>query len=327
MKPRTVFRKKLSGVFAVPPLPRRSDARRSIDFEQNERLIHLIAAGGIKQFLYGGNAFLYHLTLGEYEQLLERLTGWPKDLWMIPSAGPSYGRAMDQAPLLRKHRFSCVMLLPCSDPRDAAGLEQGLREFADAAEAKLILYLKDEDNFGRDKEAGLDVIGRLVDEGLCLGIKYAVVRANPAEDAYLERLLRRVDRSKVISGMGERPAVAHLRDWKLPGFTTGSGCIAPRLSSRIFRCCEDGDFAAAEALRAKFIPLEDLRDNWGPAKVLHFATELAGIAKTGPLIPFVSPLSAGQIDKLAPTARALANEDEALAGSRRSTSHSEISPT
>ena len=38
---------------------------------------------------------------------------------VMPSVGPSYGRAMDQAPLLRKHRFPCALALPCGDPRDA----------------------------------------------------------------------------------------------------------------------------------------------------------------------------------------------------------------
>src|SRR5688500_5152850 len=134
----------LKGVFPVPPLARKNEAGRPIDFEQNQRIVDHIRAGGIRQYLYGGNAFLYHVTLAEYEALLDWLAGQADDLWMIPSAGPSYGRAMDQAPLLRKHRFPCTMLLPCSDPRDARGLEQGIREFADAAETKLTLYLKDE---------------------------------------------------------------------------------------------------------------------------------------------------------------------------------------
>jgi 4-hydroxy-tetrahydrodipicolinate synthase len=88
--------------------------------------------------------------------------------------------------------------------------------------------------------------------------------------------------------------VVHLRDWKLPGFTTGSGCIAPSLSRMLFAACARHDFDQAETLRAEFISLEDLRDGWGPAKVLHSAVELAGIAKTGPVPPFFSDLSAEQ---------------------------------
>ena len=64
-------RDSLNGVFAVPPLARKLDPTRAIDFEQNSRIVRSIAKGGITRFIYGGNAFLYHLTLHEYQQLLE----------------------------------------------------------------------------------------------------------------------------------------------------------------------------------------------------------------------------------------------------------------
>ena len=299
----------LRGVFAVPSLARNQDARRSLNLSESERLVRHIARGGVTRFIYGGNAFLYHLTLAEYEELLNWLGGFSEDLCMIPSAGPSYGRAMDQAPLLRKHKFSCVMMLPCNDPRDAAGLEQGLREFAAAADTPLLLYLKGEDNFGTNQMAGLDAVARLVHDGTCIAIKYAIVRANPGKDDYLTALLDRVDRNLVLSGMGERPAVCHLRDWKLPGFTTGSGCIAPRLTNALFGACSRGDFAAAERLRSEFLPLEDLRDAWGPARVLHFAVESAGLARTGPLTPYLSSLTPDQLQKLALVAKSLAERN------------------
>ena len=292
----------LQGVFAVPPLARRRDSSRSLDLAQNDLIVRHIRNGGITRFIYGGNAFLYHVTLAEYEELLEWLAAFNDDLWPIPSVGPSFGRAIDQAKLLRSYRFPCVMALPCSDPRDAVGLERGYREIAEVAETRLILYTKDEDTFGLDKNAGLDTVARLVDDGICSGIKYAVVREDPSQDEYLKSLLSRVDRKLVISGIGERPAVAHLRDWKLPGFTTGSGCIAPRLSQSLFEVCARGDFAEAEQLRTEFIPLEDLRDSGGPAKVLHEAVEVAGIAETGDVPPFLSGLSVDQVEKLGPVA-------------------------
>jgi dihydrodipicolinate synthase/N-acetylneuraminate lyase len=202
---------------------------------------------------------------------------------------------MDQAPLLRRYPFPCVMALPCGDPRDPEGLETGLREFAEAAGTPLMLYMKDETNFGADREAGLDAVARLVADRTCVAIKYAVVRSNPADDAYLTALLRRVPREVVISGIGERPAVAHMRQFGLPGFTTGSGCIAPGASQALFEACARGDWAAAEKIRERFIPLEDLRDAWGPARVLHAATELAEIARTGPTPPFVSAPAAREL--------------------------------
>jgi len=301
------------GVFPVPPLCRNDDARRSLNFEETGKIVRHIAGGGITNFLYGGNAFLYHLTLSEYEALLEWMSGADSSYLMIPSAGPSYGRAMDQAPLLRKHGFPTVMLLPSGDPRDAAGLEKGYREFAEAAGSPLIVYLKDENNFGGNLEAGLDAVARLLQDGICIGIKYAVVRENPSEDKYLDGLLNRVDRAHVISGIGERPATAHMRDFGLPGFTTGSGCVAPALSRALFEANRAGDYSTAETIRRHFLPLEDLRDAWGPARVLHAATELAGIATGGPIAPYITGIDAAQIEKLTPVAKTLVSQAVAVA--------------
>ena len=197
------------------------------------------------------------------------------------------------------------MLLPCGDPRDARGLEAGIREIAEAAGIPLILYMKSDDSFGSDKDAGLDAVGRLVRDGVAIAIKYAVVRDDPGHDPYLDGLLRRVERRRVVSGIGERPAVVHMRDFGLPGFTTGSGCVASSLCTALFEACRAADWSRAEEIRAHFIPFEDLRDEWGPARVLHHGTELAGIAPTGPIPPFVSPLDPAQLERLAPVARAL----------------------
>jgi dihydrodipicolinate synthase/N-acetylneuraminate lyase len=311
MKTTAIQPSDLQGVFPVPPLARRSDAARSLDFEQNERLLRHIEAGGLSRLLYGGNAMLYHITLREYEQLLDWLAGVSTESWLIPSAGPSFGRAMDQAPLLRRYPFPAVMLLPCSDPRDAEGLYRGLREFAEAAEKRLILYLKDETNFGADRERGLETVARLAREGICCSIKYAVVRRDPSDDPYLEALLKQVDRDIVVSGIGERPAVTHMKQFGLPGFTTGSGCVAPGLCRRLFEACRSGAWEEAQKLREAFLPLEDLRDAHGPTPVLHAAVERAGIAHTGPLPPFASLPTEERLAQIAPVARALRERDPA----------------
>jgi dihydrodipicolinate synthase/N-acetylneuraminate lyase len=295
----------LNGVFAVPPLPRRRDARRTLDLDAAEEVAQFIESGGITRFLYGGNAFLYHATLGEFEILCGWLASFPASRWPIPSVGPSFGHAMDQARILRQHRFPTAMMLPCGDPRDARGIEAGYREIADAAGMPLVVYLKSHDAFGGDRDAGLDAVGRLVSDGVAIAIKYAIVLDDPSHDPYLDGLLQRVDRSHIVTGMGERPAVVHLRDFQLTGMTTGSGCIAPRRCQEFFDAACLGDWRRAELLRALFMPLEDLRDEWGPARVLHHATEAAGIAPTGPIPPYVSPLKDKQITILTPVARTL----------------------
>ena len=306
MKTNNISLTDLHGVFSVPPLARNHDAQRSLNLAENDKIVRHIASGGVTRFLYGGNAFLYHISLRDYAALLEWMASYDEpDYWMIPSFGPSFGRALDQAELLRKYKFPTSMLLPCADPRDAAGLERGIREIADAVGTPLVLYLKDENNFGADKEAGLDAVARLVNDGLCSFIKYAVVRKDPREDAYLDSLLKRVSPNLVVSGIGERPAIVHLRDFGLAGFTTGTGCLAPRESQQILEACLAKDWATAETLRELFIPHEDLRDAWNPGKVLHHATTLAGIAEAGPLLPFLSPLSEEKLSQLQTVARAL----------------------
>ena len=93
--------------------------------------------------------------------------------------------------------------------------------------------------------------------------------------------------------------------WQLPGFTTGSGCVAPALSNRIFERCVAKDWDAAVETRSAFLALEDLRDELGPARVLHSAVELASIAQTGPVPPFISALSDDQQTRVASVARVL----------------------
>ncbi|MBI2686322.1 MAG: dihydrodipicolinate synthase family protein [Acidobacteria bacterium] len=288
------------GVIAVPPLCR--DASGMLAWDECRKIADHIIAGGVTRLMYGGNAFLYHFTLADYEQLLAWLTTFSDDIWCIPAAGPSYGRLMDQAPLLRKYRFPCVMALPCADPRDARGIEAGLRKFSDAAGTPLIVYLKDENNFGSDLMAGLDAVARLVQDGICVGIKYAVVRKDPSVDAYLTALLERVDRQYVFSGIGERPAIVHWRQFQLRGFTSGSVCVAPAQTQAIFNALRAGDFDTAAAIRERFIEHEDFRDAWGPARVLHASMALAGIAQTGPVPPFVSAISEEQQAQLKPAA-------------------------
>lgn len=302
---RRPYPEQLSDIYPVPPLARRNDAKRSINFAENEKLFRFLRNGGITRFVYGGNAFLYQITLAEFAELAHWLGGLTSQATIIPAIGPSYGRAIDQAPLIRKYRFPSVLVLPTGDPRDAAGLERGLREIAEACGAPLSLYVKRESDFGDDLDAGMEVIGRLVDSKICVSIKYAVVRKDPAVDPYLTALLKRVDRSRIISGIGERPAIAHLRDFGLTGFTTGSGVLAPKLCRALLDACARKDYQEAERLRAVFLPLEDRRDEWGPPRVIHAAVALAGVAETGPIPPFVSDLSAEQKNRLRPIAKEL----------------------
>jgi len=299
------FPEQLTEIYPVPPLARRSDAKRSLDFDANMKIFRHLVDHGATRIVYGGNAFVYHITMAEYAELIHWLGGLRSEATIIPGLGSSYGRAMDQAPLIRRYGFPSVLVLPTGDPRDAEGMERGMREISDACGVPLMLYVKHELDYGADIDAGIEAIGRLVDSKVCIGIKYAIVRKDPAEDAYLVKLIRRVDPSRIISGIGERPAVTHLRKFKLSGFTTGSGVVAPKLCRAVLDACRAEDFEKAGELREAFLPLEDLRDAYGPSKVLHAAVALAAIADTGPIPPFVSEVTPEQAERIGPAARAL----------------------
>jgi dihydrodipicolinate synthase/N-acetylneuraminate lyase len=95
-----------------------------------------------------------------------------------------------------------------------------------------------------------------------------------------------------MSGIGEQPAIVHLRDFRLAGFTSGCVCIAPRRSTDMLQALKAGDYDAAERIRQEFQPMENLRNRISPIRVLHDAVTLSGIADMGPILPLLSNLEA-----------------------------------
>src|SRR3954454_835812 len=210
-----------SSVLAVPPLCRNADY--SLNEAENAKLIRHIESGGIRTLLYGGNANFYHIPLAEYDQVLGFLAqSAGADTLVIPSAGPAFGTSIDQAKVLRRHKFPTVMLLPQVGITTPDGVEAGVRRFVQEAGVPALLYIK------HDGYIEPENVKRLADERVISGIKYATVRADPAHDDYLRRLVEQVDRRTIISGIGEQPAIVHLRDFRLGGFSSGCVCVAPR---------------------------------------------------------------------------------------------------
>jgi dihydrodipicolinate synthase/N-acetylneuraminate lyase len=118
-----------------------------------------------------------------------------------------------------------------------------------------------------------------------------------------------------VSGIGERPAIIHLRDFGLQGFTSGSVCVAPNSSMRILALCKARRWDEAAEEREHFLPLENLRDAFSPIRVLHDAVTLAGIADMGPMLPMLSNLADAQRAPVRDAALALRQHDGQLAPS------------
>lgn len=274
-----------ASVLAVPPLARKADL--SLDRDANAALIRHVEAGGIRTLMYGGNANFYHVGMYEFGAILDMVAALAGPAtWVIPSIGPDYGKMIDQAAVLRGHAFPTAMVLPPAPPVAPAGMATGLRRVAERAGRPLILYVKAE---GVLTPAA---IAALVADGVIAGIKYAIPRSDPARDDFLRALADAIGPQRIVSGMGERPALAHLRAFGLAAFTSGCVCIAPRTSQALLAACRAGDWDAAERIRALFVAAEDFREAHGFIPVLHDAVGFAGVAQMGPLLPLLDNLPA-----------------------------------
>jgi dihydrodipicolinate synthase/N-acetylneuraminate lyase len=295
-------------VLAVPPIARRADL--SLAPQANRALIAHLQDGGVSTLLYGGNANFYNVGLYEYAALLDFLAeAVAAETWVIPSAGPDFGKLMDQAKVLRERAFPTAMVLPPSSACTPDGAERAIRAFADAFGRPVIVYIKSE-GFLTPMH-----VERLAVSGVVAAVKYAIVRDDPARDPFLAELVQRIDRTRIVSGIGERPAIVHLREFGLAGFTSGSVCIAPRGSMALLAALRAHDDATAERVRTAYIPLEDLRDALSPIVVLHEAVTLAGIADMGPILPMLSNLAVAEHPRVRAAAMALLAHDRLLAPS------------
>ena len=214
-------------VIAVPPLARNQDY--SLNQHENERLVRHIEAGGVSTLLYGGNANLYHVALSEYAGLLQLLcdVAAPATL-VIPSVGPAYGTMMDQAGILQAFPFPTAMVLPHKEISTSAGIARAIHEFTRVFQRPVVLYIKHENYVLAD-----DVV-RLMNDGVISAIKYAIVRANPTRDDYLRALVDALGPDRIVSGMGEQPAVTHLATSDCRD-SRRVACVCGRIFRRV--CC------------------------------------------------------------------------------------------
>jgi dihydrodipicolinate synthase/N-acetylneuraminate lyase len=295
-------------VLAVPPMARNADF--SLNVGGNRALIRYLEAGGIRTLMYGGNANVYNLGVLGFEaemSALAELAG--PETWVVPSIGPEYGKAMDQAQILRDIAFPTAMVLPLGFPATQAGIAIGIRKIAERYGKPVIAYVKSE-NYLKPSDAGA-----LIRDGAVIAVKYGVVRKEPATDAYLSALLDRVEADRIVSGIGERPAPAHLIKFGLVSFTSGSVCVAPRLSLALLAALKAGREEQALELQTPFLPLEDLRDALSPIRALHSAVSLAGIADMGPMLPMLTEIEdPAQRRDIERAARVLRAKDEAYDG-------------
>ncbi len=294
-----------ASVLAVPPLARNADW--SLNIAENKKMIRHLEGGGVRTLMYGGNANFYNIGVRDYHkvlEMLEKLAG--EDTWVIPSIGPDFGKAIDQIDLLRSRAFPTAMVLPLQFPSTDDGLATGIARLSQFYKKPLIVYIKS-DGYLEPR-----TVGKLVADGIICALKYGTVRANPAIDPFLTELTQHVDPKLILSGIGETPAIIHLRDFGLQGFTSGSVCIAPRGSSKLLALIKAGQYDEADKIRAAYAEMEACRDSLSPIRTLHEAVTLAGIADMGPMLPMLSNIGAEHHARVGAAAKALLAFDQTI---------------
>ena len=74
---------------------------------------------------------------------------------------------------------------------------------------------------------------------------------------------------------------------------------------QMLHAIQQGEIETAESIRRWFMPLEDLRNEINPIRVLHHAVSAAKIADTGPLLPMLSDLPADAICRIEDAVRTM----------------------
>lgn len=291
-------------VIAVPPLAMNGDL--TLNPVENAKIAAHIEAGGVTSIVYGGNANFYGIDSPNFERFVDMAPGWVSDeCWLIPSVGPDYGRLMEHARRLKHTAFPCAMALPMMIAASSDGVAGALRRFADAAGMPVIVYVK------TDCYLAPAAIAALAEEGVLVGLKYAVPRNDLRQDPYLAAIVDAFGRDRIASGAGEHPGIVHMRTFGLAGFTSGCVCIAPAVSQALLKALQNGEDDAVEQFEAIIEPLESLRTRHGLINVLHDAVDLAGIAETGPILPMLANLGPELRATVAPAAQALLEAERA----------------
>jgi 4-hydroxy-tetrahydrodipicolinate synthase len=268
---------------ALPPMARTKGGE--IAKVEQAKILTWLRSGGITTFLYGGCANFFNQGVRHYADTLDVIEELAQsDDWVIPTIGPDFGKAMDQAEILKSRHFPSAMLLPLT-PVTAAGVSTGLRRLSDTIGKPLMVFFK-----SPDYVTAADLASMIKDGVLCC-VEYGIGGSKEKAEPFLAELLDRAGNADaIIDGAGERTITTHAR-FGLKGYTSGSGVVAPHLTMALLAAVKRGDLDEADRLRAYFLELEGLRQANAPIPVLHDAVRLAGIADTGPIGPFFSNVS------------------------------------
>lgn len=246
--PRTLDLSRLATVQLVPPTPFTPDGRRVVP-DVLGRFVRESAAAGISVFIPAAGTGEFHsLSAAEAVECI-RVTreAAPEAVVMAP-VGLALGHAIEVGRQAAEVGADALLVMPPVHPYlSDAGVGDYLRAIADAVPLPLLTYK-------RGPVPSDKLLLQLAGEDRLVGVKYAVNDV----DAFARLAAAAAGRMGLYCGTAERFAPFFMLAGAA-GYTSGSGCVAPRLTLALHAALAAGDMPKAMRLLAAIRPLEDAR--------------------------------------------------------------------
>lgn len=306
--PRTLDLSLLATVQLVPPTPFTPDGRRVVP-DVLGRFVRESAAAGISVFIPAAGTGEFHsLSAAEAVECI-RVTreAAGRDAVVMAPVGLALGHAIEVGRQAAEIGADALLVMPPVHPYlSDAGVGDYLRAIADAIPLPLLTYK-------RGPVPSDKLLLQLAGEGRLVGVKYAVNDV----DAFARLAAAAAGWLGLYCGTAERFAPFFMLAGAA-GYTSGSGCVAPRLTLALHAALAVGDMARAMRLLAAIRPLEDARARDGDSyniTLVKFWLEECG-HPFGPPRPPQRRLTDAEKAEFAGVLKAVREEEAKIEGGR-----------
>jgi len=247
--PRPLDPARLDTVHLVPPTPFTADGRRVVP-EVLGAFVRAMAGAGVRVFVPAAGTGEFHsLSAAEAVACVRatREASGPGCVVIAP-VGLGLGHAVEVARDAAEAGADALLVMPPVHPYLCdAGFRDYFRAIADATPLPLLTYKRGPVPSDR-------LLLELAGEGRLAGVKYAVNDV----DAFAQLAAAAGGRLGLYCGTAERFAPFFMLAGAT-GYTSGAGCLAPRLTLALHAALRAGDYAAGMRLVRAIRPVEDAR--------------------------------------------------------------------
>lgn len=269
-------RSKLATVQFVPPTPFSEDGEQ-LRPEWLARLVERMMDAGARVFLPAAGTGEFHSLSAE--EVIEsvrivREVAVRPDCTVVAPVGLSLRHAREIALAAAELGADALLVMPPIHPYVG---DEGFRDYFRAIASTVPLPLL---TYKRAAAPSDKILLQLAEEGLLAGVKYAVNDV----DAVTRFVREAKGRIPVYCGTAERYAPFFMLAGA-EGYTSGAGCVCPRLTLAMHSALTSQDYAAAMNLLAILRPIEDYRARRGDTLNITLIKE--AVSLTG--LPFGPP--------------------------------------